>query len=557
MPSAATSPTSTSVSTAKATRPLQAALLLSALYFLARFTGLFQSALISALMPSYATDAYTVAFTLPDALNYLVAGGALSSTFIPIFTGFWGRGKEAQAWRFYSTLASVMGLGLIVLTALMMLFTPFLLGLAKPGLLSGEKGKHETFVLAVEMTRIILPAQLCFYIGGLQIGVLNTFKRFGASGWTGAVYNVVATIFALIVWARTQDPRAFAWGILIGAFAGNFLLPFLALRYGPAPQRPRFRFILDLQNPALKRFFMLALPIMLGISLPVVDQWVIEYFASSLPVGSLTYLRNGNRLMIAAQGILGQAAAVAVFPYLASEGAAGSYRTLADFLRTGLRRLLFVTLPISVLLILGAEPICSLVYGWKEFSDPHKIQATAVAFAFFNIGLFAWGAQGLVARAFYALGDTKTPTIVGSALTVLFFVPLCYFMGDTANDIAGTRGLALATSIGAAVYFVVQLLALEHKLKSRPYQVNLDLGKISGTFLRTMAASALSGIAGLLALLLAKPIAAHDKIGDIGLLLWTWGIAGWVFMAAANQFQIPEWFWLRDKVLRRRKRAAN
>ena len=539
-PPAAASPASTRTS-----RSGQAMLVLSVLYLLSRFTGLFQGAVISALLPGTATDAYFAAFDLPDNLNYLVAGGAISLTFIPIFTRFWDKGKEAEAWRFFSTLMCLMGAVLVGATALMMIFTPQLMALTKPGFLAPDK--RETFELAVQMTRIILPAQFFFYSGGLMLGVLNTFKRFGATGWTGAIYNLVAIAIAVPFWFLSRNPTVFAWGILVGAFVGNFALPWMALHSGPRSQRPRFRLIFDLKNPNVKRFFVLTLPIMLGVSLPVVDWWVVGYFGSSLGEGTLTHLKNGNRLMIAAQGIVGQAVAVASFPFLASMVAQGNFAEFSEFLRVNLRRLTFVTLPISVLLVLGATPICSLIFGWGQYDDAAKIGETALSFAFFTIGLFAWAAQGIVSRGFYALGDTRTPTIIGSALTIFFFVPLC---AGAMHLKLGALGLALATTIGAAAYFGVALVALEAKLKSRRYGSPIGLELLAGTLLRTMSACALMGLAGGMALLLGQEIIPATKGGELVLLGWTWSVASFVFCAASAQFEIPEWNWLRGRIKR-------
>jgi putative peptidoglycan lipid II flippase len=533
----------------KSTRPLQAVLILSALYFLARFTGLFQSAIIAALLNDTGTDAYSAAFDLPDFLNYLVAGGALSSTFIPLFTKFWDRGREAEAWRFFSTLASVMGVVLMGLTAFMMLFTPQLIALTKPGLLQ----HRETFELTVAMTRIILPAQLCFYLGGLLVGVLNTFKRFGASGWTGAVYNVAAVLVAVPLFLKTRNPLMFAWGILLGAFVGNFLLPLLAANSAPAGQRPRFRFRFEPADPAVRRFFILALPIMFGVSLPVVDQWVVGFFASSFHEGTLTHLKNANRLMIAVQGIIGQAAAVAAFPYLASEGATANYKAFSDFLRTGLRRLLFVTLPLTVLMCLWAHPIVRLVYGWGHFNDPVKIHETAVSFQWFCLGLFAWGGQALIARGFYALGDTRTPTLWGTILTFALFIPLCWIVSWTGNATL----LALATTVGAAAHFFAILIALDGKMRRRKYRAPLKMEKIGGTVFRTVAACIPMTVAGYFSLWLAAKFIVDDKLGDVGLILWSGTFAGAAFVFAAHKFDIPEWNWLLAKVQRRaRKRPV-
>lgn len=535
----------------KASAPLRAALVLSALYFLARFIGLAQTALISALLPPEAVDAYKYAFALPDFLNYLVAGGAMSLTFIPLFTSLWDKGKEAQAWRFYSALASLMGLVLVVMTLIMMLFAPEIIALTKPGLLAKIQDKRETYELVISMTRIMLPAQLFFYLGGLFAAVLNTFKRFGASGWTGAVYNVVAMLVAVPMWWASGNPVSFAIGILMGAFVGTFLLPLIALRGGPVAQRPRFSLRIDIGNPSVKRFFRLAIPIMIGVSFPVVDVWVVQYFTSDFGPGLYSRIDNANRLMIAAQGLLGQAAAVAAFPFLASKVAAGDFRTFAEFLRTGLRRLMFITLPVSVLLILCAQPLVALLFGWGEFNTFAAINDTARCFALFSAGLFAWGGQGFVARGFYALGDTRTPTIYGTVLTVLYII-LCAILTYKGEGIAG---LALATSIGAAGQFVGLLVLLDYRLKGKRYNAPIGLDRIGGTLVRTFAACFLMGVAGLFALLLARPFVSEGKGAQLMLLIWVGAVALFVFASAASRFEIPEWLWISDKFTRRRARS--
>lgn len=546
MPSPA-SPASSPAPSPAAPRPLQAVVTLGVLYFVARFTGLLQRLIISALLPIGANDAYNYAFKLPDFLNQLVAGGAISLTFIPIFTKFWNRGREAEAWRFFSNLGSVMAVVLTLLTGVMMFLTPQLLAWSFPGLL--DPAKAETYALATQMTRVILPAQLFFYLGGLLVGVLNTFKRFGATGWTSALNNAVAILVGVAL-LPFFGPLGFAWGILLGAFVGNLMLPLLAAQSGPRAQRPRFRFRFTLRDPALRRFFALALPIMLGVSLPIVDQLVVTRFASSLGEGAVTYLENANRLMIAAQGILGQAAAVAAFPYLASQVASGNYGAFAEFLRSGLRRLLFISLPVSMLMALWAAPLTRLLYGHGLYNTPQNLRETAICLAFYCMGLFAWVGQGLVARGFYALGDTRTPTLFGTLLTFVFFVPLCAAM----SRFYGTAGLALATTIGAAVYFAGILFFLNKKLLQKPFETPLGLDKIGGTLLRTGAACALMGLAGTLSLVLARGVIPDTKPGDFALLAWSGSIAVCVFAASATRFEIAEWNWLLGK-LRRRKRA--
>src|SRR4028118_2318634 len=137
---------------------------------------------------------------------------------------------------------------------------------------------------------------------------------------------------------------------------------------------------------------------MLGVSLPVVDQIVVGFFASYRPTGDLTYLQTGNRVMLAPLGIVAQAASVAAFPYLASDSAAMNWDKLADFLRSGLRRLMFLSLPLSMLLILTAQPIINILFGYGKYDDPAALNATAVAFAFYCVGPFARAGQQVAAR---------------------------------------------------------------------------------------------------------------------------------------------------------------
>ena len=532
-----------------APRPLQAAVVLSVLYLLARLTGLLQSILISTLLETKARDAYAAAFDLPDMMNYLVAGGAMSITFIPVFTELIQTGREREAWRFFSGLATLMGCVLLVLTLFGVLAADPLMRLTKPGL-AHDPAKFSTLQLAITMTQVVLPAQIFFYLGGMVVGVLNANKRFAASGWTGAVYNIVAIAVGVVL-LRFVGPVAFAWGILIGAIAGNFVLPLWAALSGPPEQR--LQYLAEPPHtawtqPAIRRFFLNALPIMLGVSLPVVDQVVVGWFASYLHPGALWNLRNGNRVMLAPLGIVAQAASVAAFPYMASEAAGQDWRKFAGFLRSGLGRLMFLTLPLSVLLILIGEPLINLLFAYGKYNEPVALHETTVAFQFYCVGLFAWGGQQFVARGFYALQDTWTPTVIGSILTIFFFIPLSW----AAAQLDGVRGLAFATSIGATAHFCGILIALEAKLRRRRYNIALGTPRIMGTLLRTVVACVPMGLAGLVTNAVAVRHLADDKLGDVMRLVCVGLVASLAFALAAQLFAIPDWSWLKAKLLRRR-----
>lgn len=524
----------------KTPRPLQAAILLSVLYFLGRLTGLLQTSIINALLPPNATDAYWAAFAVPDFVNYLIAGGALSITFIPLYTELLHRDGDEAAAAFYSTLTTLVGGILIVLVILSELLTPWLVLAFNPGFIH----KPEVFHLSVSMTRIILPAQLFFYMGGLLVGVLNAHKRFAASGWTGALYNSVAILLGVFLWWRGFGPLAFAFGILVGALAGNYLLPLIAVLKGPKEQRLHYQFLVQLKNPAVQKYFLNALPIMIGVSLPVVDQIIVKWFATFLPTGALTNLNTANRVMIAAQGILGQAASVAAFPYMADNTAAGEWLQFSSFIRRGLRRLMFLSLPLGILLVITAIPIITLLFGYGAFEQGNALAETSASFAFFCVGLFAWVGQAFISRAFYALKDTFTPTFLGSLLTIFFFIPLCW----AATRWGGAWALALATSVGAAAQFAILIWALEKRLASRAFNAPLQSTRVAGVILRTLTACVIMGIVGLIAERTLGSLLPHGKIGILLQITGVWIASFAAFGWAAQRFEIPEWNWLLQKL---------
>ena len=343
----------------------------------------------------------------------------------------------------------------------------------------------------------------------------------------------------------------FAWGILLGALGGNFILPFLALKSGPREHQLQFALNFDWRQPAVKRFFINTLPIMIGVSLPVVDQIVVRFFSSELSKGAMLDLGMGNRFMVAPLAVVAQAASVAAFPYLASDSHAQNWPKFAEFLRTGLRRLLFITLPMSMLLILIAQPLLRLF----EFGQLNRASADniAVAFAFYCVGLFAWAGQQFIARGFYALQDTRTPTIIGTLLTFLFFLPLTIYLSRW-----GILGLALATSIGAGAHFIAITCFLSNRLRRYPYRAPLRLIAIVGTMLRTGTACAIMAIVGLVANAVALWLLGNNagKGSELVRLIFVAVLSCAAFGAAATKFHIPEWFWLRQKMLRRKRSAS-
>jgi putative peptidoglycan lipid II flippase len=184
------------------------------------------------------------------------------------------------------------------------------------------------------------------------------------------------------------------------------------------------------------------------------------------------------------------------------------------------------------------------------------LHQTSIAFAFYCAGLFAWVAQQLVARGFYAMQDTFTPTLIGSLLTIFFFIPLVWAAAKGFLFGNVVLALALATSIGACVHFLGVLLALDKRLSQRAYNAPLRLEKITGLLLRTLAACIVMAVLGQITSTLVANLVPAGKLGALLQIIVAGAVSCAAFAFCAHRFAIPEWKWISKKVLGRMRRNA-
>jgi len=358
------------------------------------------------------TDAYVVAFRIPDLLNYLVAGGALAITFIPIMGSLLERGEEAESYRILSIVATFMGLILIVGTVVFEIFAPDILHLYQPGF-TAEQLRECTF-----MTRILLPGPLCFCLGGLLSAVLYTRGSFLVPAITPLIYNF-GTLAGAILLRHRFGIASMAMGTMAGAFVGPFLLPWIAatkigLRYRPA---------LDLGNPYFRRWLRATIPLMLGVSIVTADDWFISYFANGN--GTISLFNYAKKLSAVPIAVLGQAIGQAAMPFfskLYNEGNWTRFRETVD--RSVTRSVIAGVFAISLLEAI-ALPAVRLAYQRRAFTAANAAE-TAIFFSIFLLSLIFWIAQGIYSRAIYATGDTFAP-MVQSTLVTLLTLPLYYY----------------------------------------------------------------------------------------------------------------------------------
>lgn len=396
------------------------------------------------------TDAYRAAFSVPDLLFFLIAGGALSSAFIPVFTKYWSTGEEEEAWKVFSILATAMGLLVLGFVVFAEVFAEPLVNLVTPGL--GADVKE----LATTMSRIVLPSQFGFFLGGLMFGTMNARGHFTTPGMSPNIYNI-GIIFGALVISQFIFPPIYglAWGALIGAIVGNLVVPMLIMRrFGV-----RFSPSLNLRHPGVKAVFKLMLPVVLGLSLPGVYAIALRWFASFQQEGTISALENGNRIMQAPLGIFGQALAIAVFPTLSALFAQNKAPEFLATLSKSLRTVLFIGIFVSAMLFVLSEDVVRLLYQYGRFGSSDAA-VTAAGLRMFSIGVFAWCAHPILMRAFFAMHTSLLPIVLGT-ITSGVFLSLCAVLVNTPLDYLG---LPLATSISAIFLMAMLLVGLRSRL---------------------------------------------------------------------------------------------
>lgn len=508
----------------KPSRVEQAAGVVIAATLLSRVLGQIRDIVIAhQLGAGVSADAYTAAFKVPDLFMYLLAGGALASTFIPVFKEHLQLNKHKTAWQIFSVVATVTALvaGLFVIIA--EIWTPEFVRLLNPGY------DAATVALTVPLTRIVLPAQIFFMLGGLLMGTLNARGQFFLPALAPSIYNLGIIFGAAVLYPLGLGTAGLMWGALGGAFLGNFALQVVLVARTGARYRPS----LAVLHPGAIKVWKMMLPVLLGVSLPNVDQIINSYFASELAHGSQAALQYAVRLMLIPIGIFAQAMGIAILPTMSGQAAAGQTKEFRATLSLALRTILFVTVPASALLCLLASPIITLLLQSGQFTA-HDTFVTATALRFYSLGIFAWSAQAILTRGFYALQNTRTPVISGTIMTIVFIGMNWFVVHFTPW---GVGGLALATSIAAALHMAVMFVLLRRRL--RGIQGGLLLISVSKTLCATAVLCGTVWVirAGVLTFL---PMAGTAKLSALTLLVLAGGGGLTAFLATARLLKMAE-----------------
>jgi putative peptidoglycan lipid II flippase len=412
---------------------------------LSRVVGLLREAALGrTLGVGGQADLYQAAFTVPDFLNYLLAGGAMAVLFVPLQAVHLAREDERGAWRSLLAVGHVLSLALLAVGAVAWFAMPWLVRAAAPGFDAAQQAE------LARLSRILLPAQAFHVLGGLLSAALLARERHALSALAPVVYNVVIVACGLL----SGSAEGFAWGVLLGAFVGPFLLPLLGCLWMGLRWRP----VLEPRHPDLRTWLVRALPIMAGFSIVVADDWFLRANGTLLGVGAASTLAYAKALLRVPVGVFGLAAGVAAYPMLARLAAEQRFEELRTALSRSIRGVVVLALLAQAVLTAAGTDAAALVYGRTRL-DPDQIHAVAEALALAALGLSAWAAQPLLSRGFYALGDTWTPALLGTGVALLAW-PLY----GLARGSFGTAGLAATSALAIVGHALVLQIVLGRRL---------------------------------------------------------------------------------------------
>ncbi len=450
----------------------QAAGILMVAMMLSRVLGYVREAVLaSSFGASWETDAFLAAFTIPDLFYDLLVGGILSAAFIPVFSSYLATDREEEAWEMASTM---INLTVLLMAACIIFGMVFTVPLTK---LVAYNFSGETLDLAVKLTRVMFPAFVILALNGLIMGILNSYKHFAAPAIGSVAYNFFIIVFGL-VFAKQWGIMAFAVGVVVGHIANLVIqLPVLYKK------GLRYKFILNLRHPGVRKMLILMLPAMLGMAANRINLIVNQTIASTINEGSITALRLANRLMWLPLGVFAGSIAVAVFPTMTSQAARKEMTDFKNTLSMGLRSIFLVIIPASVGLAVLSEPIIRMLFERGEFTHG-ATKITAYALIFYCVGLFAQAAIWIITRAFYALQDTLRPVLIAIS-TIVINIALNLLL----RPYMAEKGLALAFSLTGIYNMVLLLYFLRRKIGP------IDLRKTTRSFFLILGSSAVMGVA--------------------------------------------------------------
>ena len=497
---------------ARALRPshehsaFSATLLLMSAVMLSRVIGYVREAYIAwAFGAGSQTDAYVAAFTLPDWLNYILAGGTASITFISIYTRYLSQSREEEARKTFSAIITIISAVLIVLIGFGEIYTTAFTRWYFRGFSEAQ------VALCSQLTRILLPAQIFFYVGGVVSAVLLSRRLFLLPAFGPLLYNIFI-ILGGVVGARRYGISSLAVGALVGAFAG----PFLVNAIGARKTNIGFRLNFDFRDHGFGEWIRLSIPLMLGVSLVTADDWILRFFANH-GAGDITRINYAKRLFAVPIAVLGQATGQASLPFFARLFGEGKREQFEKLVNESVYKLVAASLLMSAWMMAAALPIIDLVYRRGRFQF-HDSQETALYFFWFALSLALWSAQALYSRAFYAAGNTVLPMVASTVITIAS-LPIYNMLYQQ----RGVVGLAIASDIGILLNTLAMVILLNRQRLVRVGQLNWT------ELTKALVTAIVAGFGAWYATrFIPEAASRRDDVLSLALATAAWGILTWL-----------------------------
>ncbi|MDO7789037.1 murein biosynthesis integral membrane protein MurJ [Desulforamulus aquiferis] len=415
----------------------RAALVVAVINLLSRILGFVRELAIAYMFGATAvTDAYVVAFNIPNAVFAIVIG-ALAVVVVPVFSEYVAKGQKDEAWRLFNTVITMVIVVFSVLTVVGFFAAPLLVKLTAPGL------PADTATLAIRLTVIMLPILIFYGLATVFQGLLNANQVFAIPALSTSVTNLVIIISALTLggWYGVE-------GLAVGT-VGGFVLAALIQVPKLRQQGFRFKFSTDWRHPGVRKVMYLVGPVAIGTSLNQIYLIIDRILASGLAEGSISALNFANRLILMPIGFFVLAVGTAFYPSITKMAAESKYEELAKTVRGAFRVVTLFALPAGVGLLVLAYPIIKLLFERGQF-DARATEMTAIALLFYSIGLVGQAANIILTRGFYALQDTKTPVKLMGVTVVVNVILSLLFIGPLKHG-----GLALANSLASLLNTVM------------------------------------------------------------------------------------------------------
>ncbi len=411
------------------------------------FLGLLRDRFLAQRIPTDLLDTYYAAFRIPDLVFNILVLGAISAAFIPVFTGFISKNKLQEAWKVTNSFLNIILTLLIVFLIILFFIMPWAISKLVPDF------NLEKQQMTVNLARMFLISPIFFSISYIFGGILNSFKRFLVYSLAPLIYNLSIILATLFLTSRFS-----VYGVAIGVICGAFFhmiiqLP-VVLKLGY-----RYCFLFDWHNKAVRKIGLLMLPRAVGLGSMQIMLMIYTALASTVSSGAVAVFNLADNIQTMPTVVFATSIATAIFPTLSEQISLKKFSDFSSYVWRGIRTIIYILIPISVLIILLRAQIVRVILGSGYFGWEQTI-TTANTLGFFAISLVVQGMIPLFARSFYALHNTKTPTII-SIVSIIISILTAYFL------IAkwGVLGLAISFSVGSFVNAILLYLFLRKQVK--------------------------------------------------------------------------------------------